>query len=337
MRAKNTLTGAILMLVLCVPAHPAKRTARRMHRAEPPPVEYKAEDINNASLTPMLGPDARGSAVVRAQILLDRAHFSAGEIDGHFGSNLAKATSAFQKSRNLQSSGVIDAATWAVLNQDSAPALITYAIVAQDIAGPFVKVPADMMKQAKLPSLSYQSVQEELGERFHANPKLLEAINPGKQLDKPGEQIMAPNVNAPPPPPAASLVVSKSESSVTALDAEGHVVAWYAATIGSVHDPLPIGDWKIKGVQRNPKFHYNPKLFWDANATDQKTTIKPGPNNPVGLVWIALSKEHYGIHGSPDPGRIGHTESHGCIRLTNWDAVELAGMIKPGTPAVFKE
>jgi lipoprotein-anchoring transpeptidase ErfK/SrfK len=144
-------------------------------------------------------------------------------------------------------------------------------------------------------------------------------------------------VSTPPPGEAATVVVSKSESSVEALDRDGHVIAWYAATIGSEHDPLPIGNWKIKGVQRNPTFHYNPNLFWDANATDQKAAIKPGPNNPVGLVWIALTKEHYGIHGTPDPGRIGHTESHGCIRLTNWDAMELAGIVKPGVPAIFKE
>jgi lipoprotein-anchoring transpeptidase ErfK/SrfK len=334
MGAKNTLAVALL---LCVPAHAAKKHARRMVRAEPPRIEFKAEDVNNPGITPVLGPDARGSAVVRTQILLDRQHFSSGEIDGYFGSNLVKAVAAFQTARNMQPSGRMDAQTWAALNSDTAPALVPYTITAADLAGPFVKVPAELMQQATLPALGYESAQEELGERFHASPKLLQALNPGKLLDKADEQIMVPNVNTAPPGPAASVVVSKSESSVTALDQDGHVLAWYAATIGSEHDPLPIGTWKIKGVQRNPKFHYNPNLFWDANATDQKATIQPGPNNPVGLVWIALSKEHYGIHGSPEPGRIGHTESHGCIRLTNWDAMELAGMVQPGVPAVLKE
>ena len=148
---------------------------------------------------------------------------------------------------------------------------------------------------------------------------------------------MVPNVNTPAPGTAASVVVSKSESSVSALDREGHVIAWYAATIGSEHDPLPIGNWKIVGVHRIPPVHDNRALFWDANATDQKTLIRPGPNNPVGVVWMSLSKEHYGIHGSPEPAHIGHSESHGCIRLTNWDAMELAGMVKAGTPAVLKE
>jgi lipoprotein-anchoring transpeptidase ErfK/SrfK len=109
------------------------------------------------------------------------------------------------------------------------------------------------------------------------------------------------------------------------------------ATIGSEHDPLPVGEWKVRSVTRDPVFHYNPDLFWDAKAGDSKATLKAGPNNPVGLVWIDLSKEHYGIHGTPDPSRIGHTTSHGCIRLTNWDALELAAMVRPGTPAILEE
>jgi lipoprotein-anchoring transpeptidase ErfK/SrfK len=324
---------------LCVPLHPAtKQYARRLKRNEPPKAEIRVEDVNNAALTPALGPDAQGAAVVRAQILLDRQHFSSGEIDGFFGSNLAKTVAAYQNAHNLASSGSVDAATWAALNQDAAPALVAYEITPQDVAGPFVKVPADMMQQAELTSLGYQSAHELLGERFHASPKLLAILNPGRSLDRAGEQIMVPSVSRRSTgAPAASIVVSKSESSVGALDASGRVVAWYAATIGSEHDPLPLGSWKVRGVQRNPVFHYNPNLFWDADPKDQKAEIKAGPNNPVGVVWIALTKEHYGIHGSPEPSRIGHTESHGCIRLTNWDAMELAGMIKPGTPAVFKD
>jgi len=132
-------------------------------------------------------------------------------------------------------------------------------------------------------------------------------------------------------------VVSKSDSSVTALDAEGKILSYYVATIGSEHDPLPIGDWKIKKVWPNPVFYYDPELFWNANPSDQKAQIQPGPRNPVGVVWMDLSKEHYGIHGTPSPGKVGHAESHGCIRLTNWDAFELSHMVKPGTPAILRE
>jgi lipoprotein-anchoring transpeptidase ErfK/SrfK len=133
------------------------------------------------------------------------------------------------------------------------------------------------------------------------------------------------------------VVVTKSDSSVTAFDADGKILSYYVATIGSEHDPLPIGDWKINGVAHNPVFHYDPQLFWNANPSDQKAEIKAGPRNPVGVVWIDLSKDHYGIHGTPAPGKVGHAESHGCIRLTNWDATELSTMVKPGTPAILKE
>jgi lipoprotein-anchoring transpeptidase ErfK/SrfK len=274
---------------------------------------------------------------VRAQILLDRAHFSCGEIDGDYGTNLEKTVAAFQRAHDLPDNGEVGPETWALLNQDQAPALFTYTIAPEDVAGPFVKLPADLMEQATLPSLGYESPLEGLGERFHASPNLLKALNPDCPFDTDGETIMAPKVIVKPPGHAASVVVSKSDSSVTALDARGRILSYYVATIGSEHDPLPIGNWKIKRVWRNPVFYYNPLLFWNANPADQKAKIEPGPRNPVGVVWIDLSKEHYGIHGTPAPGKVGHAESHGCIRLTNWDASELSHMVKFGTPASLKE
>ena len=162
-------------------------------------------------------------------------------------------------------------------------------------------------------------------------------LNPGKNLTNAGEQILVPNVLRSYGPQAAKVVVSRTYGTVIAFAEDGTVLAQYPATIGSEHDPLPIGVWKITGVQQNPVFHYNPNLFWDAKPDDSKANIAAGPRNPVGVVWIALSKEHYGIHGTPRPGEIGHTESHGCIRLTNWDAEELSHMVKPGTPALLQE
>ena len=185
-------------------------------------------------------------------------------------------------------------------------------------------------------NLGYQSPLEELAEKFHLNPELLKTLNPGKQFES-GAQIIVPNAFGANPGKAASVVVQKSTSSVTALDAAGKPLAFYVATIGSEHDPLPIGEWKITDIRFNPWFFYNSDLFWDANEAHAKAKIHPGPNNPVGVVWIALSKEHYGIHGTPVPSSIGHTQSHGCIRLTNWDATELANLVAPGTPAIFKE
>jgi lipoprotein-anchoring transpeptidase ErfK/SrfK len=327
----------VVAVSMCLPsAAQVRKEGRGRAKAYPAPV-LDPSVINDSSLSATIGPGAKGSAVVRAQILLDRAHFSCGEIDGDYGTNLEKTVAAYQRANNLPANGTVGPETWALLNRDQAPALFTYTIAPEDVAGPFVKVPADMMEQAKLPYLGYESPLEGLGEKFHAGPNLLKALNPDCSFDKDGENISVPNVLVAPPAAAASVVVSKSDSSVTALDADGKTLAYYVATIGSEHDPLPIGDWKINGVAHNPTFHYDPALFWNANAKDQKAAIKPGPRNPVGVVWIDLSKDHYGIHGTPAPGKVGHAESHGCIRLTNWDALELSQMVKYGTPAMLKE
>jgi lipoprotein-anchoring transpeptidase ErfK/SrfK len=310
---------------------------RKAGRPKASAAAFEEARIDDSNQSGSIGPNAKGSAVVRAQILLDRAHFSCGEIDGNYGGNLEKTVTAFQRARSLPLDGVIGPDTWAALNRDRAPALFTYTIVPEDVAGPFVTVPADLMEQAKLPSLGYASPLDGLAEKFHASSDLLKALNPDSRFDKDGEPILVPNAIVTPPGRAASVVVSKSDSSVTAFDAEGNILSYYVATIGSEHDPLPIGAWKINGVSHNPVFHYDPQLFWNANPTDQKAEIKAGPRNPVGVVWIDLSKEHYGIHGTPAPGKVGHAESHGCIRLTNWDAFELSHMVKPGTPAILQE
>jgi len=323
-----------MAVALCLPAGPQ---ARGEGRLKAPAATSEAAKIDDPNQTRTIGLNARGPAVVRAQILLDRAHFSCGEIDGNFGSNLEKTVAAFQRARDLPVNGAVGPETWAALNTDQAPALFSYMIATEDVAGPFAKVPANLEEQAKLPSLGYESALEGLGEKFHANPDLLKALNPDSRFDKEGELILAPNVIVTPPGHAASVGVSKSDSSVTAFDAEGKILSYYVATIGSEHDPLPIGDWKIKRVWPYPVFYYNPELFWNANPSDSKAQIQPGPRGPVGVVWIDLSKEHYGIHGTPAPGKVGHAESHGCIRLTNWDASELSHMVKPGTPAILKE
>ena len=281
-----------------------------------------------------MAPGSAGSGVLRAEILLSRAHFSCGEIDGHYGQNLRAAIRAFQESRGLPQRGIVDDGTWDALNADTAAALITVAIAPEDVAGPFTPVPDDMLEKAKLPRLGYSSPLEAIAEKYHSSPKLLEKLNPNAAFDQEGAQILVPNAATDPPGKAAKIVVSKSRRTVEALDADGKILASYPATIGSEHDPLPLGQWKIRGVARDPVFHYNPDLFWDAKAGDEKATIKAGPNNPVGVVWIDLSKEHYGIHGTPRPEEVGRTESHGCFRLANWNAELLLKLVNLGTRVV---
>jgi lipoprotein-anchoring transpeptidase ErfK/SrfK len=321
---------AIFLLSTCLICHGATNRAVSHQRFDP-------DAINNFSDLPVIRSTQMGSAVVRAQVLLSRAHFSVGEIDGATGDNFRHAVKGFQKAHDLPATGNVDQATWKLLLAAPAPVLTTYTITPEDVAGPFETIPSEMADKAKLPKLGYSSPIEGLGEKFHASPALLRKLNPGNAFDKAGVEILVPNVANQSPGKAASVTVSKSKGVVTAANSAGKVIAQYPATVGSEHDPLPIGDWTVTVVKHDPPFFYNPKLFWDANSSEAKAEIAPGPNNPVGLVWIGLSKEHYGIHGTPEPGAIGHAQSHGCIRLTNWDALELAGMVAVKTAVHLTE
>jgi lipoprotein-anchoring transpeptidase ErfK/SrfK len=281
------------------------------------------------------------------QVALDRAGFSPGEIDGRSGPKTRLALSEFQKSSGLQSSGIVSEETLAALRAAPEP-LVSYTITEQDVAGPFIdKVPTDMMEASKLPSLGYTSVLEALAEKFHSSPALLKRLNSGAAWAA-GEVIKVPDVepfelpskNDKPAPaanatagakPSVQVVISGSTKSLAVRDAGGKTLLLAPITVGSEKDPLPIGTWKVTGVSWNPVFNYNPDLFWDADPAHAKAKIPAGPNNPVGVVWVDISKEHFGLHGTPEPSTIGRTESHGCIRLTNWDATKLGRLVSVGT------
>jgi lipoprotein-anchoring transpeptidase ErfK/SrfK len=297
------------------------------------PVSSQVEQL----ATGPLGPGATGARVIRAQILLGSAGFSPGEIDGRYGDDLAIAIKGYQEVHGLKPTGIIDTAMWELLNAPRAPLLISYTITAADVKGPFEAIPKDAAEQAKLKWMGYESPQEELGEKFHMSPRLLAELNPGKKLDTAGEQIMVANIPRSPFRRALRVSVSKSKRTVTALGAGGKVIAQYPATIGGEHDPLPIGNWKITIVSHNPWFNWDPVHYWNVSPEKAAEKLPPGPRNPVGVVWMGLSKEHYGIHGTPDPGHVRHGESYGCIRLTNWDASDLSHMVVRGTPVALVE
>ena len=287
--------------------------------------------------TAAVGPGASGARVIRAQILLGCARFSPGEIDGRYGDDLAIAVKGYQENHGLKPTGVINAEMWQLLDAHTGPLLITYTITAADVKGPFEPIPSSAVDQAKLKWMGWESPQEELGEKFHMSPRLLAELNPGATLYTAGEKIFVANVRLAPARRASRVVASKSKRTVTALGIGDKVLAQYPATMGDSHDPLPIGNWKILSVIHDPWFYWDPVHYWNVDPDKATQKLAPGPNNPVGEVWMGLSKAHYGIHGTPDPGHIRHEESYGCIRLTNWDANDLSHMVAPGTPAILEE
>jgi lipoprotein-anchoring transpeptidase ErfK/SrfK len=290
--------------------------------------------------SPMQGPlTPAAMKALQLQVMLDRAGYSPGEIDAAMGTNTKSAVAAYEKS-----GGNVNA-----LPQDP---LAKYRITDEDVAGPFTPdIPSDLVEQAKLPALGYQDVIEMLGERFHCSPALLRLINPRAQF-KTGDEILVPAVptdkdpTRPQPKQSApseesagdlTITVTRSASALTVTDQNSKTLFFAPVTTGSEHDPLPIGNWTVTGVQHNPEFHYNPELFWDADPANSKAVIKAGPNNPVGVVWIDIDRPHYGLHGTPEPSLVGKTTSHGCVRLTNWDALVVASFARRGTHVVFAQ
>ena len=296
--------------------------------------------------------------IFHAQVLLDAAGFPGGTIDGKKGMSFQKAIEGLQEAKGLDINGELDGPTRAGLLSQNRPSTIMVKLDRAQVSGPFVypfpKKPED---QAKLDFLGYRNMLEEVAEEYHTTPRAIVALNGPTALIGPGQTLRLPNVV-----PAARdysglkqeyarwmqllnvdsgtikgdhVVISKHKGVLQVLDADDKLVAQFPVTIGSSHDPLPIGDWKVTTYSYLPPFNYQPDLFWDVSDDKAAQKLPPGPNGPVGVAWLDLTKEHYGIHGTAEPQTIGRTESHGCIRLSNWNVLRLSRMLKPGFKAQF--
>jgi lipoprotein-anchoring transpeptidase ErfK/SrfK len=310
---------ALAVFVLAGPAHAEAALER--------------DEVNRANYS---GGKPSQAQVLKLQVLLDRAGFSPGVIDAIEGMNLDVALRAFERKAGLPADGKVDSQVWKALAADNSEVLTSYKLTEDDMKGPFVdEIPDDYAEMAKMKALSYTSPAELLSEKFHMDTELLKRLNPNSKFDKAGEEIVVANVGTKVEATVDRIEVHKPDRLVLAFS-DDELVAAYPATIGSESNPSPTGTMEVKGVAKNPEYSYDPKEHADKHG-NEPLTLPPGPNGPVGSVWIELTKETYGIHGTPEPERIGRSASAGCVRLTNWDAEELARLVKPGTAVEFLE
>ncbi|HEV7255774.1 MAG TPA: L,D-transpeptidase [Mesorhizobium sp.] len=320
----------LFLLLSCLPGRAAPKLTR--------------EAVNAADFTGWSEADAQASEsphpfLIRVQVLLDRADVSPGVIDGLFGENTKKAIRAYREREKIGEGEEMDEAIWAALAKDAGAAVEEYEITEEDVSGRYVEdLPEDYSKLAEMEWLGYSGPKEMLAERFHMDQDLLAALNPGADFSKPGTEILVTVPGKDAEGTVTRIVVDRSRGELFAYEAEDRLVAAYPATIGSEENPSPKGTHKVKAIAPEPTYTYNPDKNFQQGDNDETLVLPPGPNGPVGIMWIDLTEPTYGIHGTPEPAVIDKTASHGCVRLTNWDAQELAELVAPGRTVVeFQE
>ncbi|MEA2274817.1 MAG: hypothetical protein QOI98_3525, partial [Solirubrobacteraceae bacterium] len=272
-----------------------------------------ADAINAAPVMVPINGDVSGPSVLKTQVYLDRNHFSVGALDGRWGKNSAISVWWYQRAHNLPESGDVDEATFRSLAQGAGgvPALVKHTLTSDDVKGPFVTIPEDVYDKEKLDCLCYESLLEKLSEQFHTTQEFLGQLNPDVKFSNlnPGDTLVVPNVREPLPgdtKDVAKIVVSIAGNTFNGYDAAGNLLFHAPTTLGSKYDPSPNETTKVVSIVRNPHFHYQPTLFHEVPDSDPEAHLQPGPNSPVGVVWIALSKPHFGVHGTGDPESIGY-------------------------------
>ena len=299
---------------------------------------WTLDGLNNAQWYENIGA-GQFPVYARAHVMLNNAHASPGAIDGTSGKNTLKAIASFQQMNGIKPTGVLTQETWdkLVARQGSKPAFVEYTITEKDLAGPFAKsIPSDYALQAKMKGLYYTRVSEMLSEKFHMDENFLKKLNPNANFNKVGEKLLVSNVRNDLPEGIHLIVAHKGAKQLYLFNSKNQMIASFPATIGSADTPSPTGTYKVTGVAPNPWYSYSPSNFVQGKNL-KPLSLPPGPNGPVGNIWIGLSKKSFGIHGTPNPSTISKTASHGCIRLTNWDANDLGRKVKSGVTVRFLE
>ena len=300
-------------------------------------ISWDLDSLNNAEWSENM-PKGQHPAYARAHVMLNNAHASPGAIDGANGKNTLKAIASFQQMNGITPTGELTKETWdALVSKQTKPAYVEYTTTDADFKGPYAdSIPSDYALQAKMKGLYYTRVTEMLGEKFHMDEKFLRQLNPNATFKKPGEKIVVANVRNDLPEDIHLIVAHKGAKQLYLFNSRNQMIASFPATIGSADTPSPTGTYKVVGVAKNPYYSYSPSNFVQGKNL-KPLTLPPGPNAPVGNIWIGLSKKSFGIHGTPNPSLISKTASHGCIRLTNWDANDLGNKVRSGVTVKFLE